>query len=129
MYGKGRSSTKQKEHAIDFLKNAGVKVFNERAIIELSLAYYRDRPKVFNNKRHLSDIQRYVRYWKNNPNDLNLFRRMRFLRGRTWRTGADYWCGPQDLFLDNGETGQLSSVTFTKGLIYGMATRLDLAKY
>ncbi len=88
----------QKRLSESFLKQIGVIPFNEKAVIELSLAQYNQLPEQV-MPTYFTNINSYIAYWKKNPSDSGLFRGSPFLRGYS----ADRilkWCKPTLLCLD-----------------------------
>lgn len=76
-YASGRSESR-KRYARSFLESAGVRSFDEKAVIERTLGRYGDGQSVA-IKTHIKHIREFVRYWKKNPAGVDLFRHKTFL--------------------------------------------------
>ena len=104
VYKQGKSES-QKKYALSFLEYIGVRTYDERAIIELTLDGYSDA-SIPAPKSHYKDLRTFIDFWKSHPSDTELFKEHDFLLGRSVN-GNLLWCGPSELFLDSPylETG------------------------
>lgn len=69
------------EYAISFLKTLGVKEFNARTIISLDLeSLESNRPRI-DDDSYYERIKRYIKYWKEHPDESDLFESCDFLIG------------------------------------------------
>jgi hypothetical protein len=76
-YVSGRSE-QRKRYARSFLESAGVRSFDEKAVIERSLGLYGDGQSVA-VKTHIRHIREFIKHWKQKPADADLFRNAPFL--------------------------------------------------
>lgn len=92
VYTGGRSEM-QRKLARSFLQSAGVKTYDERAVIELRLRCYpHDAPKQIGST-YFRELRKFVAYWKSNPKAVDIFRGVPFLVGvadgeRSWLTAG-----------------------------------------
>lgn len=103
VYGEGRSD-RQKKQAVSFLKNIGVRHFDEKTIVELRLGCYKNPYAIADE--HYKDLELFINYWKKNPTDsLTFFQKKIFLGVDA--EGDLYWCTPNSLTMDRpyDETG------------------------
>ncbi len=107
VYSAGRSET-QKAFATSFLKKVGVRLFDDRAIIELRLADYKTASKKI-DKNYYRYLRHFISYWKKNQTSGSLFADIPFLVAVN-RAGQLSWFQPKQLCLDspNFETGLAS---------------------
>lgn len=98
VYNVGRSEP-QKKLASSFLREIGVRDFDEHAVIELKLAKY--STGTFNaNKAYYNDIKLFVSFWKQNPHlNKQLFSDKRFLHRKS-EEGTRKTLLPSSLCLD-----------------------------
>lgn len=97
VYSTGRSES-QKKFAELFLKHIGVRPFDAKATIELSLAHYRNPPTQVTND-YYKDVKQFINYWKKNPTDAYLFRSRNFLLGVSVDK-EPAWLKPTKICLD-----------------------------
>lgn len=104
VYSTGRSED-QKKFAKSFLEGIGVRPFDEKAVIELKLAYYKT-PPVPVEDGHYRDLEQFISFWKKNPNEIGLFSDHTFLLGVS-QDNKQCWENPAQLCLDTPylETG------------------------
>ena len=95
VYRKGKKGQQEDEESRAFLKYIGVRLLDERGLIEKQLERYNDSTKT--DKQHISELKQFIRFWKKNG-DTNIFKDYRFLRGV--KDGESSWCNPQELCLD-----------------------------
>lgn len=97
VYSGGRSEP-QRKLARGFLELAGVKTYNERAIIEKMLGRYPNAPPKQLGQAYFREIRRFVAFWKANPNSIDIFRRVQFLV--CTESGQLSWASAGRLCLD-----------------------------
>lgn len=97
MYFSGKEENKDSRN---FLESLGVRNFDEKTLVELSLENYRCPKKLVEFESiHYSHIKRYITYWKNNPSDTKFFGEYTFLVGISYE-GSLYWRKPEKLCVD-----------------------------
>lgn len=104
VYSTGRSEA-QKKFAVSFLEHIGVRPFDAKRVIELSLERYRipgDYLKLTEQvgDEHYRDLKQFIDYWKKTPGDAEIFRKYRFLLGVD-NEGNLKWYTPLRLCLDH----------------------------
>lgn len=97
VYDTGRSED-QKKSAKSFLESIGVRPFDEKALIELKLAYYKTLPGQVEDG-HYRDLEQFISFWKKNPAEVSLFSGHTFLLGVS-QDHKLYWKNPAQLCLD-----------------------------
>ena len=114
VYKHGKSESQQK-FALSFLKNVGVRPYDIRAIIGFALAGYADG---LPPKSHFSDLISFVKFWKKNPFDIELFKGHRFLLGKN-SDGKLRCYEPAELCIDEPylETGLADLQKFHKKVV------------
>ncbi|MCW8886862.1 MAG: hypothetical protein OQK12_16675 [Motiliproteus sp.] len=110
VYENVRSAT-AKEYAIAFLQSMGVREFNPRTIIELSLIQHNTAAASHKESNYYPKLKQYINYWKSNPDDRELFKEHSFLLGVSSKNRL-YWRTPQELAFSSPyeETGLESVV-------------------
>lgn len=108
VYSAGRSEA-IKRNATSFLQRAGVRPYDAKALIEWLLGEYGKGTWPTSMKSHLADIRKFVTYWKDNPNDIDMFSdsvEYKFLYSTADR-GDRRLCATSVLYLDSPylETG------------------------
>lgn len=103
IYDKGTES--QKEHANYFLKKIGVRELDAKALIQIKLKEYTDN-KPHPDDSHFFDIKSFVNFWKENPNESQIFLNSKFVYSFD-ESGSGYICSPRAIFIDEpfGKTG------------------------
>ena len=96
VYSTGRSEA-QKKYAIAFLEHIGVRLFDTKTVIELSLDYY-DNPPDHVVDDYYKDISQFITYWKETT-ETELFKNHSFLLGES-SNGELYWQNPEQLCMD-----------------------------
>ena len=86
VYDVGRSEP-TKRLAASFLRHAGVRPFDAKALIEKMLGDYTNGILPKSRKAHLGDIRRFVDYWKENRDSIDIFKGCVFLYGCTSSDG------------------------------------------
>jgi hypothetical protein len=109
VYNAGRSDA-QKQAVRTFLEYAGVRPFDEKAAIQLKLDAYRTG-SIKIGKEYISDIKKFIAYWKNHAEEHYLFIGVKFLVGEAPDGKLDS-LAPGSICLDSPylETG-LASLT------------------
>lgn len=111
VYDTGKAKAR-KEKAKAFLHRIGVRPFDAKAIIELRLKKY-DTGKLKEGAQHFKDIESFVKYFHENPDDVSLFSKHSFLRAYKGQEEKE-WAQPDQIFLDEPycKTGlrELSSI-------------------
>lgn len=104
-YSSGRSEG-QKTSAKNFLMAMDIREYDEKAIIERKLKRYTIRPVLVTEKENISDIKHFLRYWKNNPNNVSGFKGYSFIIG-LGNDGKQCFRNPNSYFIDTPykETG------------------------
>lgn len=104
VYKVGRSK-RQSEQAELFLKEAGVRSYDERAITELKLQRYENTDFDIDEK-HYKDIKHFISYLEKNPEEHGLFKNILFILSPD-SEGDLYWHYTHDLSIDSPyeETG------------------------
>lgn len=104
-YSSGRSEPK-KRFAKSFLETAGVRPFDEKAVIERILAQY-EADQFVPVRTHTKHIREFIRFWKQRPDDVDLFRKVPFLADSANDGTIEEIYPPSELCLDSPfeETG------------------------
>ncbi len=97
-YASGRSESR-KRYARSFLDSAGVRPFDEKAVIERTLALYQSGHSV-SVKAHIKHVRQFIQYWKQKPVDASLFVGMQFLADSVNNGRVEETYAPSDLCLD-----------------------------
>lgn len=102
---KADRSKRQSEQATSFLKDIGVRTYDEKAVIELKLKHYKNTD-VDIGQEHYDDIKRFVLYLEKHPDDSNLFTNIPFILSPD-AEGQLYWRYPRNVSIDSPceETG------------------------
>jgi hypothetical protein len=96
---KTKESERRSKYAKSFLEHAGVRPYDDRAVIErILLEYPPSRPIPL--KTHIKHIKQFIRYWKQNPSDIKLFKNAPFLVDSTNEGEVEETYAPSDLCLD-----------------------------
>lgn len=96
IYDKGTES--QKEHVNYFLKKIGVRELDTKTLIEIKLKEYTDN-KPHPDDSDFIDIENFVKYYKENPEEYSIFLNSRFIYSFQ-NDGTAYICSPNEVFLD-----------------------------
>ena len=110
----GESSESQKKYAMSFLKEIGVRDYDERSIIELKLEKYSSPPEKLDDD-HFEDLKRFIAYWKK-TDQTSIFRGNWLFLSNEYRyfplcgqkdDGDPVWKKPSSLCIDSPyeETG------------------------
>lgn len=62
-----------------FLERIGVKPYDNKAIVKLTLDGYRDRTKPSSPEGHIADVKGFIGYWQENKSDAEIFSDIDFL--------------------------------------------------
>lgn len=102
---KADRSKRQSEQATSFLKDIGVRTYDEKAVIELKLQRY-ENTDVDIDEKHYKDIKHFISYLEKNPEEHGLFKNILFILSPDSEGDLD-WRYPYDLCIDSPyeETG------------------------
>jgi len=104
--------SKINEKAKRFLESMGVKPYDEKANIELCLKRYSQDKFSVSPETHCSDIKKFLKYWRTNPNT-DIFKDKVAVYGCS-TDGKGHWCRPSKIYLDvpyeNTGLGELRSI-------------------
>lgn len=98
VYAIGRSES-QKKTAKSFLEHVGVRPYDAKAGIERILGQYRTSQS-FALKTHIKHIRQFIRYWKQNSINTDLFEGVSFLVASVNEGRVEETYAPADLCLD-----------------------------
>jgi hypothetical protein len=98
VYNAGRSDS-QKRFARSFLEAVGIKPFDERAVMRLRLQKFKQGSDKI-SETYFKEFKQFIKYWKANKNDSDIFKHANFLVGET-SDGATTMLPPSKICLDS----------------------------
>jgi hypothetical protein len=99
------------EYATKFLKGLGVKEFNARTVISLDLENLKSKRPYIDDNSYYERIKRYIKYWKEHPDESDLFEDCDFLIGID-KNGNIKWVEANNIALGSSyeDTGLDSNI-------------------
>lgn len=99
VYDVGRSEP-TKRLAASFLRHAGVRPFDAKALVERMLADYTNGLLPQSRKSHLGDVRRFVDFWKESGGNIDMFNGHTFLYDDTFPNDETKPCEAGKLYID-----------------------------